>query len=87
MAKFIKTVRISSIAPIEITMRQFQIGQWFLVTETGQRGQFLGNTATGPVIHWQKEGRKFCKTFAEGNYWLRGFAKEAKPYHSFAKGE
>ena len=77
--KFIKTVRLNSVTPFEFQMRGFQVGQWMACSETGIRGQYLGNTATGPVIHWCKPGSRFDKKFAIGNYWLRGFAKGAKP--------
>lgn len=77
--KFIKTVRINSVTPFDCQLSSFQIGQWFACSETGIRGQYLGNTLTGPVIHWIKPGSKFNRKFAIGNFWLRGFAKGAKP--------
>ena len=77
--KFTKTIHANSVTPLEYQLAGFQIGQWFACSETGIRGQYLGNTATGPVIHWVKPGSKFDRGFAIGNYWLRGFAKGAKP--------
>lgn len=55
-------------------MRSLKAGQW-IITDMGQRGQYLGTTAAGTtVIRWQHRN-----TFAKVD------AKANKPLHQFAK--
>lgn len=55
-------------------MHTLRAGQW-IVTDMGQRGQYLGTTAAGTtVIRWQQRNR-FTKVDARANKPLRQFAK------------
>lgn len=55
-------------------MRSLRAGQW-IVTDMGQRGQYLGTTQRGTVvIRWQ-QGEQFRKVDAKANKPLRQFAK------------
>lgn len=71
-AQFKSTVLVSSIDSFD----GIKIGQW-IVTEMGQRGQYLGKTQAGvTVVRWQNG--KFCsinKSDVYNNKWLRKFAK------------
>jgi len=72
MAKFVKTVLVSSIGAFRGVG---QVGQWVQL-ETGQRGQWLGTTAAGvEVVRWQTEGKVFSTRDALANAPLRKFAK------------
>lgn len=74
MQKFVSTILVSSIGSFD----GIKPGQW-IVTEMGQRGQYLGKTQSGvTVIRWQNG--KFCsvnKSDVFNNKWLRLFAKGA----------
>lgn len=55
-------------------MQTLRPGQW-IVTDMGQRGQYLGTTAAGTtVIRWQ-QAATFRKVDAKANKPLRSFAK------------
>jgi len=55
-------------------MQSLRPGQW-IVTDMGQRGQYLGTTAAGTtVIRWQQR-ETFAKVDAKANKPLRQFAK------------
>lgn len=55
-------------------MRSLRAGQW-IVTDMGQRGQYLGTTQRGTVvIRWQQSD-SFAKVDAKANKPLRQFAK------------
>lgn len=55
-------------------MRSLRAGQW-IVTDMGQRGQYLGTTQRGTVVvRWQQRD-KFTKVDAKANKPLRIFAR------------
>lgn len=56
------------------SLNTLRAGQW-IVTDMGQRGQYLGTTAAGTtVIRWQ-QAEQFRKVDARANKPLRQFAK------------
>ena len=66
--QFVSTVLVSSIGDFS----RIKIGQW-IQTETGSRGQYLGQSQAGvTVIRW--ESGKFDKRSAYNNAHLRRFA-------------
>ena len=74
MAKFTKSIQISTVNSISEQLKNAQIGQWIICNETGIRGQYLGSTKNSDVIHWIKGAGKFNTTFAMANKPLRRFA-------------
>lgn len=71
--KYQPTMLVSSVG--DFARLSLRPGQW-VQTEAGQRGQFLGVTASGStVIRWQQETKKFRKPDAMNNQHLRRFAK------------
>lgn len=70
--KYTKTLLVSSVGSFD----GIKPGQW-IVTETNQRGQYLGKSKSGAVVvRWQNG--KFCDnglSDAFNNKWLRNFAK------------
>lgn len=65
---FKSTILVSSIG----NFNNIKVGQW-IVTEMGQRGQYLGESKAGvTVIRW--ENNKFNKASAYNNAHLRRFA-------------
>lgn len=70
MQAYKKTLLVSSIGNFD----GIKVGQW-IVTETGQRGQYLGKTDSNTVVvRWQSRGL-FAKRDAVNNKHLRNFAK------------
>lgn len=66
--RFVSTILVSSIGDFS----RVRIGQW-VQTETGSRGQYLGQSRAGvTVIRW--ESGKFDKVSAYNNAHLRRFA-------------
>lgn len=64
------TMLVSTVA----SMHTLRAGQW-IVTDMGQRGQYLGTTQRGTtVIRWQ-QADSFTKVDAKANKPLRQFAK------------
>jgi len=70
MARYVKTLSVSQFD----TLQGVKVGQW-ICTDTGSRGQYLGQTQGGTiVINWVK-GAKFNTYMAKCNKPLREFAK------------
>lgn len=66
--QFVSTILVSSIGEFS----RVKVGQW-VQTETGSRGQYLGQSRAGVVvIRWQAS--KFTKADAYNNAHLRRFA-------------
>ena len=55
-------------------MRALRAGQW-IVTDMGQRGQYLGTTQRGTVVVRWQQSDSFAKVDAKANKPLRQFAK------------